>query len=150
MQSYVISSKHLLGTNMTMLIVRSSRLYLSLIVYLCVSTKNKTKAMGIILNIGLGTNSTNHVLPYTSCMLQIPSETLFSNASSTHDIHEVAPAYLERSCVITMVALCVRARYARRAADVRWVAESDVDSSVFQYQSQVCINKLKGKRTHQE
>ena len=49
--------------------------------------------MGIIVNIKLSTNFMNCVLPYTSCMLQIPSETLFSNASSTHDIHELAPAY---------------------------------------------------------
>ena len=49
--------------------------------------------MGIIVDIELCTNFMNHVLPYTFCVLQIPSETLFSNASSTHDIDQVAPAY---------------------------------------------------------
>ena len=53
--------------------------------------------------------------------------------------------------MITMVTLCARARCAGRVVDVRGrVAGSDVNSSVFQYQSQVCIDKQKEKRTHQE
>ena len=49
--------------------------------------------MDIIVDVDLSTNFTNHVLPYTSCMLLLASETLFNNASYMNDISEVALAY---------------------------------------------------------
>ena len=65
--------------------------------------------MGIIVYIGVDTNFTNHVLPYTSCVLQIISKTLFNNASRMHDIHEVAQAYAGK-IVCSQRWLCVRVR----------------------------------------
>ena len=49
--------------------------------------------MDIIVDVDLSTNFPNHVLSYTSCMLQITTETLFNNVSYMHDIPEVALAY---------------------------------------------------------
>ena len=49
--------------------------------------------MVIIVDVDLSTNFTKHVLSYTSCMLQIASETLFNKAPYMNDIPEVALAY---------------------------------------------------------